>query len=95
MKNSDKLKAIRKLNRLTQDQFAEKLRVSRATVINWEKGHTFLGDMELSGIVKMFDISEIKSKSQEIVEMKDDYIKMLQFKISVLEEKLEKYEKGT
>lgn len=50
------VKRLRKLNHLNQDDLAGKLGVSRATVINWEKGKHQPSSEELSKMSRMFDI---------------------------------------
>ena len=69
MKIKDKILSIRKLHNLTQADFAGKIGVTRQTVINWEKGSTEPNEVELSGIVKYFDIdvhSHIKDSETKI-----------------------------
>jgi transcriptional regulator with XRE-family HTH domain len=65
VKIKDKILSIRKLHNLTQADFAGKIGVTRQTVINWEKGSTEPNEVELSGIVKYFDI-DVPSQSRDL-----------------------------
>jgi len=40
MTNAEKVKALRRHYRETQEQFADRLNVTRVTVSNWESGQT-------------------------------------------------------
>lgn len=54
---SDKIKICRKENKMTQEQFAQKLNVSRKTVSGWENGRSFPDIKTLVNISNTFDIS--------------------------------------
>ena len=54
---SDKIKICRKENKMTQEQFAKKLNVSRKTVSGWENGRSFPDIKTLVTISNAFDIS--------------------------------------
>lgn len=57
MEIGNKLNQLRKLAGMTQEQFAEKLNVSRQTISKWEKGDT-LPDLEsIVMVCKIFHVS--------------------------------------
>lgn len=57
MSFGDNVKKLRKVNELNQEDLANKLQVSRATVINWEKGKHQPSSEELNKMSKLFDIN--------------------------------------
>ena len=50
------LEAARKNRGLTQGQVARKLGISRATVVNWEKGRTRISYLALSKLSNLYGI---------------------------------------
>ena len=57
MKFGEQIKDIRSANNLTQEQFAQKLNVSRQTISSWENDRN-LPDLEMTvQIAKTFDLS--------------------------------------
>lgn len=77
MNIQEKLINIRKGNKLTQEQFAEKLYVSRQTVSNWENGK-FYPDIEtLILISNLFNISldELLKSDTKVVKDMDKKLK--------------------
>ena len=50
------LEAARKNRGLTQGQVARKLGISRATVVNWEKGNTKISYLALSKLSNLYGI---------------------------------------
>ena len=57
MKFGEQIKDIRTANNLTQEQFAQKLNVSRQTISSWENNRN-LPDLEMTvQIAKTFDLS--------------------------------------
>ena len=72
---SDKIRSIRKANKLTQETFAEKLNVSRSKVSNWERTRRDMTITDAINLVKEFKLSldnffEINEISEE------EYIKI-------------------
>lgn len=74
---NDNLKALRKLNKFTQEDVAEKLNVSRQAVSKWESGETVpdiynciqlakLYNIKLDDLVNQEDISDIKPNKKHI-----------------------------
>lgn len=51
------LKVLRKLNKLTQEQLAEKLMVSRQAVAKWERGDTIPDLFNLMALAKLYDVT--------------------------------------
>src|SRR4051812_45328820 len=54
---SQRIKELRKSKGLNQADLAEKIGVTRQTIINWEKGVTGPDEKELSKLLKHFNIS--------------------------------------
>ncbi len=54
---SDNIKKFRKLKKLTQEQTAEKLNVSRQTVSKWESGETIPDIYNCCELAKLYGIS--------------------------------------
>ena len=70
MELSIKVKKIRTDNKLTQEQFAEKMLVSRTAVSKWENGTCYPSIDALKYMSKMFNISLDKLlSSEEILEI--------------------------
>ncbi len=57
MEFSEKIQELRNKNKLTQEQFAEKLYVSRTAVSKWESGKGYPSIDSLKYISKTFNIS--------------------------------------
>ena len=57
MKFSEKIKEIRKMQNLTQEQFAEKIFISRNTVAKWESDRGYPDIQNLITISEVFEIS--------------------------------------
>ena len=57
MKFSEKLKQIRKELHLSQEQFAEKIGVSRQTVAKWEAGETMPDLLNCDALASLYDVS--------------------------------------
>ena len=70
MELSKKIKQIRNDNKLTQEQFAEKMLVSRTAVSKWENGTCYPSIDSLKYMAKMFNVSLDKLlSSEEILEI--------------------------
>ena len=70
MELSKKIKQIRNGNKLTQEQFAEKMLVSRTAVSKWENGTCYPSIDSLKYMSKIFNISLDKLlSSEEILEI--------------------------
>lgn len=57
MKFSEKIKEIRKMQNLTQEQFAEKIFISRNAVAKWESDRGYPDIQNLITISEVFEIS--------------------------------------
>lgn len=75
MSISDKIKKIRDNNKLTQEQFAEKINVSRNSVAKWETDRGYPDIQNLITISEVFNISldelvkeDVKVKNKIIVD---------------------------
>ena len=70
MEFGEKIQKLRKQNKLSQEQLAEKLYVSRTAVSKWESGKGYPNIDSLKDIAKLFDktIDELLS-SEEIIEL--------------------------
>ena len=84
---SDKIRNIRKFNKLTQEEFAEELDISRSKVSSWEKTKR---DMTITDAIKFaerFHLSldnflEIENISiEEYIEISDKFFKNKQISI--------------
>lgn len=53
---ADNIIWLRKEKKLTQEQMAEKIGVTKVTVINWEKGRNFPCDYNLCQIAQVFNV---------------------------------------
>ena len=72
MELSKKIKKIRNDNKLTQEQFAEKMLVSRTAVSKWENGTCYPSIDTLKYMSKLFNVSLDKLlSSEEILELAD------------------------
>ena len=70
MELSKKIKLIRNENKLTQEQFAEKMLVSRTAVSKWENGTCYPSIDSLKYMSKIFNVSLDKLlSSEEILEI--------------------------
>ena len=70
MELSKKIKQIRNDNKLTQEQFAEKMLVSRTAVSKWENGTCYPSIDSLKYMSKIFNVSLDKLlSSEEIMEL--------------------------
>ena len=70
MELSKKIKRIRNANKLTQEQFAEKMLVSRTAVSKWENGTCYPSVDSLKYISQTFNVSLDKLlSSEEILEI--------------------------
>ena len=70
MELSKKIKQIRNENKLTQEQFAEKMLVSRTAVSKWENGTCYPSIDSLKYMSKIFNVSLDKLlSSEEILEI--------------------------
>lgn len=70
MELSKKIKQIRNDNKLTQEQFAEKMLVSRTAVSKWENGTCYPSIDSLKYLAKTFNVSLDKLlSSEEILEI--------------------------
>ncbi|MGX4645728.1 helix-turn-helix transcriptional regulator [Holzapfeliella sp. JNUCC 80] len=63
---SQKIKVLRKHNHLTQEEFADKVNVSRKTVSGWENRRSYPDNSTLESICKTFDIPKINLTSPDI-----------------------------
>ena len=70
MEFGEKIQKLRKQNKLSQEQLAEKLYVSRTAVSKWESGKGYPNIDSLKDIAKLFDktIDELLS-SEEIIDL--------------------------
>lgn len=55
MSTSDRIQALRKRHHLTQQQLADRLHVSRATVANWETGRVIPGVATIRELSRVFE----------------------------------------
>ena len=70
MELSKKIKQIRNDNKLTQEQFAEKMLVSRTAVSKWENGTCYPSIDSLKYMSKIFNVSlDTLLSSEEILEI--------------------------
>lgn len=70
MEIGTKLNQLRKLSGMTQEQFAEKLNVSRQTVSKWEKGNTYPDLESIVRVCRIFHVSsdDLLLKGEEMEE---------------------------
>ena len=70
MEFGEKIQKLRKQNKLSQEQLAEKLYVSRTAVSKWESGKGYPNIDSLKDIAKLFDktIDELLS-SEEVIDL--------------------------
>ena len=54
---SDKIRNIRKVNQLTQEEFAEELNISRSKVSSWERTRRDMSITDAINIAKQFNLS--------------------------------------
>ena len=78
---SEKIRRLRKSNKLTQEQLAEKLDISRSKVSSWERRKRSMTVTDAIKIAKLFHISldnffEIKEITEEdYIEISDRFFK--------------------
>jgi len=72
MKFSEKLQKLRKENKMSQEQLADQLEVSRQAVSKWESGQTYPEMDKLISICKLFKCSLDDLTNDEIKEIKRD-----------------------
>lgn len=76
MKFNENLKYLRKEANLTQEQFAEKLNVSRQAVTKWESGQSYPDIQNLKEMADMFNVTmdalvgDIGSKKESVINKK-------------------------
>lgn len=84
---SDKIRNIRKFNKLTQEEFAEELDISRAKVSSWERTKRDMTITDAIKFAKRFHLSldnflEIENISvEEYIEISDKFFKNKQISI--------------
>lgn len=84
---SDKIRNIRKFNKLTQEEFAEELDISRSKVSNWERTKRDMTITDAIKLAKRFHLSldnflEIDNISvEEYIEISDKFFKNKQISI--------------
>ena len=69
-KLGQKIKRFRLINDIRQEDLADKMNVSRATLINYEKGHTAINFDVLDRLKKAFpafDELDLSTKKQKII----------------------------
>lgn len=76
MEFGEKIQKLRKQNKLSQEQLAEKLYVSRTAVSKWESGKGYPNIDSLKDIAKLFDktIDELLSSEEIIVLAKKENV---------------------
>lgn len=72
---SDKIRNIRKANKLNQERFAEKLNVSRSKVSNWERTRRDMTITDAINLVKEFQLSLDNFFEIDYIS-EDEYIKI-------------------
>jgi len=70
MKFSEKLQRLRKENKMSQEQLADQLEVSRQAVSKWESGQTYPEMDKLLSICKLFKCSLDDLTNDEVKEIK-------------------------
>ena len=55
---NERIKEIRKINNLTQQEFADRLKIKRNTVATYEAGKSFPSDAAVSLICREFNVNE-------------------------------------
>lgn len=84
---SDKIRNIRKFNKLTQEEFAEELDISRSKVSSWERKKRDMTITDAIKFAKRFHLSldnflEIENISvEEYIEISDKFFKNKQISI--------------
>lgn len=84
---SDKIRNIRKFNKLTQEEFAEELDISRSKVSSWERTKRDMTITDAIKFAKRFHLSldnflEIENISvEEYIEISDKFFKNKQISI--------------
>lgn len=84
---SNKIKNIRKFNKLTQEEFAEELDISRSKVSNWERTKRDMTITDVIKLAKRFHLSldnflEIDNINvEEYIEISDKFFKNKQISI--------------
>lgn len=74
MEFNEKLKELRKQKRLTQEELAEKLYVSRTAISKWESGRGYPNIESLKAIAKFFSVTvdELLSSSEVLMLAEED-----------------------
>ena len=70
MKFSEKLQTLRKENKLSQEQLADMLDVSRQAVSKWESGQTYPEMDKLLSMCKIFNCTLDELTNDEVTEIK-------------------------
>ena len=66
------LKLIRKGRGLTQTQLAEKLGVTKQSIINYEKGANFPTGKRLNDLIKILDVSPEQLLTREFLQLEEE-----------------------
>lgn len=74
MKTGEKIKKIRLDNNMTQDEFAEKLNVTRVAVSKWELGKSYPSIENLKTICSLFNVSssDLLEENEEVKEISNE-----------------------
>ena len=75
MNFNEKIKKIRINNNLTQEEFADILKVSRSAVAKWEQGRGMPSKASLQELCKLFNLTE-----EELLNEKEQYIYTFDYK---------------
>ena len=67
MNAGDNIKKLREIHDLTQEQLADKLGVTRESVVKWESGKINIRDRHVSKLVEIYGIDPMTS-SQKITD---------------------------
>lgn len=84
---SDKIGNIRKVNQLTQEEFAEELNISRSKVSSWERTRRDMSITDAINIAKQFNLSldnffeNENISAEEYIEISDKFFKNKQISL--------------
>ena len=84
---SDKIRNIRKVNQLTQEEFAEELNISRSKVSSWERTRRDMSITDAINIAKQFNLSldnffeNENISAEEYIEISDKFFKNKQISL--------------